>query len=155
MHDTDHRVGDPGDRARRRRPFLEVDDHEVVSPSRCGDDVEHILRAHLRRRDRARVAGDGTEAHDTAVDHGDDAVVEGAEAVRARVDRGAEVGLEAQAQAPRDRGRSLVGVDEQDGAATFRQGDRHAERDLGDPAPSRPGHRDDGARRFVVGRRRS
>ena len=73
-----------------------------------------------------------------------------AQTVRAHVDGGAEVGFETEAQAPGERGRGFVRVEEQDRPPPFRQRDRDPERDLGDPAAPGTRHRDDHTRRPVV-----
>ena len=102
------------------------------------DHFDHVGRRDLGGRDRAGEACDDTE---TSVAVRDDGTVEIAEAVVVRVDGAAQVGLDRQAQPAGDRRIVLVRVDEDDRAGTGHERGGQADRDLGDPAATRP--RDD------------
>jgi hypothetical protein len=75
--------------------------------------------------------------------HGDHGIVERSEAVRARVDRSAQVRFEAEPESARQRRRALVRVEQDDGALTLAQCHRDSECDFGDSASPRSTHRDD------------
>ena len=139
--DCDHRARDPvTPGAPERRP------RRAPSRAKACDDVEHLVGSHLRRGVGARAARRRRRSFARARPRRRDAC-EVAEAVLDRVDRGAEVGLDRQAEPRRDRGARLVGVDEHDGVAACRDAPAQARsRPRWRPRPGGPRHRDDRAR---------
>jgi hypothetical protein len=83
------------------------------------------------------MTGNSIQAPPTVLEDGYHAVGERSEPVRARIDRGAQVRLEAQPETPRDGRRGFVPVEEHHRTVTFAQRHRDPERHFGDATPSR------------------
>ena len=128
--------------ARRSTEILErpqsVDDDDLSRAAEMIDDADHLARPDLHPTRRVR---DAAEHRELGRGLPLDARDETAAAVLDCVDRGAEVGLQRQAQTLRDRGPDVVAVGQDDARVTGR-GDCQFDRELGPTDSGRSADRD-------------